>query len=151
MNEEEKLQFIDYLIDLAFFNDKLSKREMRLIYNAGETLGISKKEVKSILTIRYKYYQEKARKARQRRSQNYQSNRKTSKARPTKNRINESLKILGLSLGKIDKNEVRKAYRSLVKKHHPDRFHGKSTEEQQKAHERFIALNMAYEYLNSLT
>lgn len=155
LNSEEKLQFIDYLVDLAFFNEKLSKRELHLIYNAGQTLGVSKKEVKSILTIRYQFYQEKAKKAREqrRRSSNssQQSKRNTNRAGSIKNSTNEALKILGLSPGKVDKNEVRKAYRNMVKKHHPDRFHNKSKEEQQKAHERFIALNKAYEYLNTLT
>lgn len=144
LDEEHKLQFIDFMVDLAFFNEKLSKREMILIYNAGRAFGISRNEVKSILTMRYKFYQDKRRREQEHR-------RKTrATRRPSVNLKKQALKILGLSPTVNDFNEVKKAYRNMAKKHHPDRFHNDSEQEKEKAHERFTEINTAYEYLEQV-
>jgi len=143
LNQEEKLQFIDFMVDLAFYNEKLSRREIRIIYDAGAAFGISEKEVKSILTMRYKFYQDKRRKEEE------EKNRKRRNAeKPLRNLKNEALKILGLSPFTHDISVVKKAYREMAKKHHPDRFHNHGKREQEKAHERFTEINKAYEYLN---
>ncbi|PHR46711.1 MAG: hypothetical protein COA32_09520 [Fluviicola sp.] len=142
--EEEKLQFIDFMVDLAFYNEKLSRRELGLIYEAGKVFGIPKIEVKSILTMRYKFYQDKRRREQEHR-------RKTrATRRPKKNLKNEALKILGLTQNITDFDVVKKAYRNMAKKHHPDRFHNDSEQEQEKAHERFTEINTAYEYLEQV-
>jgi uncharacterized tellurite resistance protein B-like protein len=144
LDEEHKLQLIDYMVDLAYFNEKLSRREMRLIYYAGKILGISQNEVKSILTMRYKFYQDKRRREQEHR-------RKTrATRRPTRNVRNEALKILGLAQNISDFDIVKKAYRNMAKKHHPDRFYNESEQEQEKAHERFTEINNAYEYLEQV-
>ena len=41
--------------------------------------------------------------------------------------------------------EIKKAYRTLVKKHHPDRFATNSIEQQKIAESRFIEIQKAYE------
>jgi len=144
LDEEHKLQFIDYMVDLAFFNEKLSRREMRLIYYAGKVFGIPQNEVKSILSMRYKFYQDKQRRE--------QEQRRKSRAtrRPSVNLKKQALQILGLSPTVKDFTEVKKAYRNMAKKHHPDRFHNDSDQEKEKAHERFTEINTAYEYLEKL-
>jgi DnaJ-domain-containing protein 1 len=144
LNQEEKLQFIDFMVDLAFYNEKLSRREIRIIHNAGAYFGISEKEVKAILTMRYKFYQDKRRKEQEK------NQKSRSIKRPSRSLKNEALKILGLSLSTRDLGDVKKAYREMAKKHHPDRFHNHSKTEQEKAHERFTAINKAYEYLNQI-
>jgi outer membrane receptor protein involved in Fe transport len=58
----------------------------------------------------------------------------------------ELLGILGLS-GDPTRQEVGAAYRKLAARHHPDRFHGASLEEQNAAAARFIELTRAYEEL----
>lgn len=50
--------------------------------------------------------------------------------------------VLGLSMT-ADADQVRAAYRKLVKQHHPDQF--QDPEEKQQAHERMMAINAAYE------
>ena len=141
LDQEHKLQFLDYMVDLAFHNEKLSRREMRLIYHAGNTFGIPHNEVKSILTMRYKFYQDK-----RRREQEHRRNTRATR-RPTRNLKNEALKILGLAQNVTDFEVVKKAYRNMAKKHHPDRFHNESEQEKERAHERFTEINTAYEYL----
>ncbi len=144
LNDSQKLQFIDYLVDLAFYNKKLSSREMRLIYLAGTTFGYSKKEVKSILSIRYKFYQDKEQRERKHR----RKTRTTRGARRSKK--NEAYKILGISDFSTSFDEVKKAYRDQAKKYHPDRFYNSSEEEQEKANERFAVINNAYDYLETV-
>lgn len=144
LDEEHKLQFIDFMVDLAFHNEKLSRREMNLIYSAGRVFGIPKIEVKSILTMRYKFYQDKRRREQEHR-------RKTrATRRPSVNLKKQALRILGLEPNVTNFNEVKNAYRQMAKKHHPDRFHNDSEQEQEKAHERFTEINTAYEYLEQV-
>ena len=45
------------------------------------------------------------------------------------------------------KEEIKKAYRELVKKHHPDRFHGKEKSLQDTAEARFIEIQKAYDLI----
>jgi DnaJ-domain-containing protein 1 len=144
LDEEHKLQFIDFMVDLAFHNEKLSKREMNLIYFAGRVFGIPHNEVKSILTMRYKFYQDK----RKREQEHRRKTRAT--RRPSVNLKKQALQILGLSPSVTDFDEVKKAYRNIAKKHHPDRFYNDSEQEKEKAHERFTAINTAYEYLEQV-
>lgn len=141
LDEAQKIQFIDYLVDLAFYNEKLSSREMKLIYKAGDYLNYSRDEVKSILTMRYKFYEEKQKREREQR----QERRK--KVRPRRSKKREALRILGLQNEPDSFGTIKKAYRKMAKKHHPDRFHNESKEEKKKANERFAIINEAYEYL----
>jgi DnaJ like chaperone protein len=144
LDKEHKLQFIDFMVDLAFYNEKLSKREMTLIYSAGRVFGIPRNEVKSILTMRYKFYQDKRRREQEHR-------RKTrATRRPSVNLKKQALRILGLEPNVTNFDEVKKAYRQMAKKHHPDRFYNDSEQEQDKAHERFTEINTAYEYLEQV-
>jgi hypothetical protein len=56
----------------------------------------------------------------------------------------EAFKILGLS-SNITKVELKKAYRVLAKKYHPDKFYGQSPEKIKKAEEQFEEIKKAYE------
>lgn len=56
------------------------------------------------------------------------------------------LRILGLT-GAVTRQELSAAYRRLVLQHHPDRYHGASSEEQSGAAARFIEITRAYEEL----
>jgi DnaJ like chaperone protein len=144
LDKSERLQFIDYLVDLAFYNSKLSSREMKTIYDAAQILGMSRNQIKSILTIRHKFYQEKEDRERKRRREN------TRPKIAVKSKKKEALKILGIGKESANFNEVKKAYRTMAKKHHPDRFHNSGKREQEKANERFAIINQAYEYLEEL-
>lgn len=56
------------------------------------------------------------------------------------------LQVLGLP-AEASRRDVIAAYRRLVAQHHPDRFHGRSVEEQSSAAQRFIEITRAYEEL----
>lgn len=56
--------------------------------------------------------------------------------------------ILGV-VENADETEIRKRYRQLAKKYHPDKFARESKDKQEQAHQRFIEIQEAYEYLLS--
>lgn len=58
----------------------------------------------------------------------------------------ELLSVLGLS-GAPTRQEIGLAYRKLVARHHPDRFHTAAPEERDAAAARFIEITRAYENL----
>lgn len=135
MPAEERIQIIDFLADLTFYNHTASRQEVRMINHAAKVLGISKAEVSSILSIRFEYYE---------RLRNQQQSRSTRVS--THSKRTSCLKILGLDeTATIDL--IKSTYRNLAKKLHPDRFIRLSESEQQMAHERFTEINLAYEYL----
>lgn len=146
MSKEDRIQVVDFMVDLAFFNGQLNKRELKLIYLAGEVLEVPRHEIRSILGIRQNHYRQKE--ARER-AQREQQRKRTTSSRPFRSstKKNTSLKVLGLPNTTNSFQEVRNAYRSLARKHHPDRYMNASETEQQMAHERFTQINLAYEYL----
>jgi DnaJ-class molecular chaperone len=58
----------------------------------------------------------------------------------------ELFAVLGVAEG-ATRAEVVAAYRKLVARHHPDRFHGGAAEERSAAAARFIEITRAYEEL----
>lgn len=58
----------------------------------------------------------------------------------------EALDILGLDQG-ADRRQLRKAYRRLALRHHPDRFPDPA--QKRAAEERFLQVRDAYEFLRS--
>ena len=58
-------------------------------------------------------------------------------------------RLLGLLelTGDVSRRELTAAYRKVVARHHPDRFHGSAAAERELAAERFIAVTRAYEGL----
>ena len=60
--------------------------------------------------------------------------------------IQLACKIIGVS-EQATMLEIKKAYRSLVKLHHPDRFATESLAQQQIAEQKFIEIQKAYEIL----
>lgn len=55
-------------------------------------------------------------------------------------------KVLGVT-SSVSKEELKKVYRTLAKKFHPDKFHGKSEELITKAEEKFEEITRAYEFI----
>jgi DnaJ-domain-containing protein 1 len=141
LDVDQRIQLLDYLIDLGFHNGILNKQEMGFVYFVGRHLHITDGEVRSMLNIRFSYHQ---------RVHEEKQNRRQSTDRERPNRKSSALKVLGLPVNTADFDTVRKAYRSLARKHHPDRYNKTSAEEQKMAHERFTEINLAYEHLKTI-
>ena len=68
-------------------------------------------------------------------------------ASSSENGIEKDLQILGLSAG-ASPAEVKKAYRELVKRWHPDRFHSQSPMERRQADEKIKNITGAYQRIS---
>ena len=127
---KQRVQIIYFLTGLSFIDGRINRNELNLLKHFCELTGVTTQEFNSILGM-HQTYEQKSQQAKK-------------AAPPQKNLIQRSAQILGIS-EKATIEEVKKAYRKLVKLHHPDRFHNESEEQQQIAQERFLKIQKAYE------
>ena len=133
---KDRVQIIYFLVGMAFIDGAVNERELHLMNNLAMRLGLTPKEFESILAM-HQTYEQKSWKAKQK------------SAVPVVSKLKLSTQILGVS-EHATMDEIKKAYRSLVKKHHPDRFFNESEEQQKIAQERFMNIQKAYELLEIL-
>lgn len=138
---KEAIDLLDFLTDLAFYNEVINRKEISFLLHIGKQLKIEQQTIKSIIGIR-----ENQRRERQRR-QKKQTN--SNRVKGKNYYRNKYLSIFGLS-SQANFSDVKKAYRKLAKELHPDRFHRKTEAEQNAAHERFTGINIAYDKLKEM-
>lgn len=113
---------------------------MAILIELKTLLEINEKEfrrIRSIYTQRFERERENESKKQQTQKPSYSSSQRA---------IRLSCEIIGVS-EHASMDEIKKAYRSLVKIHHPDRFATDTKEQQGIAEERFIEIQQAYEIL----
>lgn len=133
---KDRVQIIYFLVGMGFIDGVINEKELQLLNNLAMQLGLTPKEFESMLGM-HQTYEEKSYKAKQ----------KTEV--PVVSKLKLSTQILGVS-EHASMDEIKKAYRSLVKKHHPDRFFKDTPEQQKIAQERFMHIQKAYEILEIL-
>lgn len=133
-NSSMRVQIVYFLVGLAIQTDKLSNRELVFIEKVNEHLGFDLENLNRIIAIYTSYFEEKQR-----------QKEKTDK--PVKD-LSIYLKILGLNK-KHTKIELKSAYRSMAKLHHPDHYATESQSQQNIAEEKFIEIQKAYEILSA--
>ncbi|XOV67617.1 MAG: DnaJ domain-containing protein [Fluviicola sp.] len=126
-----RMQIMYFLAGLATVDGSMNKREIELLQEVNSILELSPKDFDSIIAM---YTQKQSRKE------------STLDAMPKLTAVQLACKILGVS-EHASKEEIKKAYRDLVKLHHPDRFATQPEEHQELAEERFIEIQKAYEVL----
>jgi DnaJ like chaperone protein len=137
LTKHERNQVIYFLAGLCLVDGLFDQKEIDLLENISYELGLSKKEFESIKAI----YKQKEQRSR------YQSSSSRPKSVSAKKSIlNIAYKVLGVS-EHASMDEIKKAYRSLVKKHHPDLFATDSIEQQNIAEERFLEVQKSYEMI----
>jgi len=111
----------------------IRNRELEMLQNTAYSLHITPKEFQSILAM-------------------YRTNYEDSFEKPVSSKEKSkklALDILGVS-ETASKDEIKKAYRKLVKLHHPDKHFNKSDNQRKIARERFIQIQKAYDLLEEL-
>ena len=131
---DQRMQVMYFLAGLAMVDGRLLKAEVNLLRKLNDLLLLSPKDFDSIIAM----YQQ--------RQERQQQESKPTTVSTKKRLIQLSCKVLGVS-EHADMDEIKKAYRSLAKIHHPDRFINDSIEQQKIAEARFIEIQKAYEYL----
>lgn len=134
--EGERAQVIYFLTGLAFLDDKISDRELKFLQLINAHLNLDQDNLKRIISI-YKSYQETKEKKGSDPKNKQQFNEKKAYA-----------DILNVS-DSASSEEIKKAYRKLVKQHHPDVFINASEAQKKLAEEKFRQIQLAYEFLIS--
>jgi len=130
-DEGSRSQIIYFLTGLALVSGNVNARELNFLKQMNQDLDLSPENLTRIIAIYASYQQH-----REKESQKI-------KQKPDKNYFYE---ILGIQ-SDATPHEIKKAYRKLVKIHHPDNF-ATGTESQQKmAAEKFVEIQNAYEGL----
>lgn len=136
----QRSQLIYFLAGLAAVDGSINPREKRFLKEVAHELDITQKDFDSIMAI-YTRFEDAFN------NQQRQQRRAPSKSQSQYKR-EKAAKVLGVSIN-ASLDEIKKAYRSLAKVHHPDKFAGESERQQEIAEERFIQIQQAYELLLS--
>ncbi len=130
-DEGSRSQIIYFLTGLALINGTLNSSELAFLKQINQDLDLEPDNLTKIIAIYAAYNKHKE---------------ETTKKRNPKESKTYAYDILGVQKD-ASMEEIKKAYRKLVKIHHPDNF-ATGTESQQKmAAEKFIEIQNAYESL----
>ena len=127
-----RVQLIYFLVGLAIQTEKLTPRELIFIQEINSKLGFTADNLNRIIAIYTTYYEEKQ-----------QQEKPSSQFVHSKKSF---LSVLGLKEN-YSQSDLKTAYRSMAKLHHPDNYATESEAQQKIAEEKFIQIQKAYEYL----
>lgn len=152
---QHKYTLIYYLFELAEADNEISNVELNFIYSLAKKIGLSKKELNTITSLYYSNYipyPEAGFSKNKNHSQ--RSYKKTKTSHRTSSKIKQSKLENALSIFNLDESasfaEIKKEYRNMVRKHHPDRVAHLGDEHVKKATDFFKRITVAYEYLESV-
>lgn len=128
MPYEARVQLIKFLFGVAYSDGQVTSAEELEIRKIASYMLISQQDY---LTLRSIYFR-----------QHYQ--RQYSYSSTYSKNSDYEYEVLGLT-EQSSNDSIKKAYRSLVKKYHPDRLHNATKEDRQVAKEKFQKIQAAYE------
>ena len=134
----QKSQLLYFLAGLSIVDGSIEPQEEKLLYDLGQLLHLSHADILSVISMyqkRTNFNQES-------------SNSSTEKARLLQ-MTEQASSVLNVSIH-AGIEEIKKAYRRMVKLHHPDKFFDQSESQQKIAHERFLHIQEAYEFLDKV-
>lgn len=139
----KKSQVLYFLAGLAMIDGEMIDREYNILREMLPILGLEQKDL-DVIMASYQFKKEDSK------SQNSNSSSNSSaKNNNSSFRVETAHKVLGVTVN-ASIQEIKAAYRSLVKIHHPDKFANDSQEQIKLAHERFYKIQDAYELLDKL-
>lgn len=131
MDYENRLNLVKFLFGIAYSDGEVTASEELEIRRIASYLFINQYDYISLCSMYYKQSGYESQSARY--SQNY----------------NYDYEVLGVSESSSD-DEIKKSYRSLVKKYHPDRLQNASEEDIKVAKEKFQKIQTAYENIKKI-
>ena len=141
--ESFKLKLIQFLADFAFVDQQIHPLELQLIQSLAEKINLSKTQIDKIISPMQETQERRARAEQE----SWKNRQATSYVSP--NNKAKYCEILGVALD-ADLKQIKKAYRSLAMENHPDKFVNAEENVYQKAQQKFIEIQLAYEYLEKL-
>lgn len=137
-NKSMRIQVLYFLAGLAYIDGSIQDSERRILAQLTDYLDLTLKDLESVIGMYDAHYNRT------------QENENTNKESALETARKIAAKILGVS-PYASSDEIKKAYRQLVKLHHPDRFISASQEQQKIAEQRFIEIQKAYEFFEQQT
>lgn len=138
-SSSEKLQLIHYLAGIAYADGELAQSEYQLLVRMGTSMGLNKVTIDSIIAM-----------LNPQRANWSNQGRNTHQYRPQNNpaQVDNAFKILGVEKS-ADENTIKKAYRKMVVKHHPDKVSHLGEEHVESAKVKFQKIQEAYEMVKT--
>lgn len=132
--EGERAQVVYFLTGMAWIQGSIQDRELAFLALVNQKLGLKEENLKRILATYASYQQAQQEHSRQKQGAHSAPVRRN------------HFQVLGLKECATP-DEIKKAYRKLVKLHHPDVFANASEAQRCIAEENFIRIQEAYECL----
>ena len=129
--EGARSQVIYFLTGLAVINGRMNSSELNFLKKINQDLGLESENLTKIIAIYAAYSKHKE---------------ETTKKRTSGESKTYAYDILGIQKN-ATQEEIKKAYRKLVKIHHPDNFATGAESQQKMAAEKFVEIQNAYESL----
>ena len=130
MDYSTRLQLLSFLAMIAKADGTVSSEEVQAVREIGSYLQIDAVDIESILSMGY--------------SRGQRNN--GARSGSTVNELTQAYKILGISPSASD-DEVKKAYRQMALKHHPDRVATLGDDVKLAAEKKFQEINNAKEVI----
>ena len=134
---QERADLIDFLIDLVFVGDEMIDREFTALIRLGELIG-----------VQAMYIERRVIEHRKRIFGSFDGKERLHSIANSGTRRKMALAILDLGSAATE-DDIKKSYRRLVKKYHPDRNLDLNEAERAEAAQRFLEVQDAYEELIS--
>lgn len=142
----KKSNIIYFLVGIANADGEIIDKELCFIKEVNQLLDLSTSDLESVLSAFDYYHNKKRQEEQSKRDANQKGNSHSRFVDYSVILKENALKVLGLSNG-ASIEEIKAAYRKLVKENHPDHFINENEGIQKIAHERFIKIQSAYEFL----
>lgn len=136
----EKVQLLHFLVGIVCSDGLLSVKEERVLKNISRKMRVPESVLTGIFRMFNFVTEEEV--------HNRHKKRQQKSTRTSSYKLAQAFEILGLELNASD-SQIKKAYRKLAMKHHPDRLAHLAEEHQKSAKEKFQAISDAYEFIKS--
>ncbi|GAB5418914.1 MAG: hypothetical protein Crog4KO_01050 [Crocinitomicaceae bacterium] len=146
LSPAERSDLVYLLIELAYLDESLLAREYAFLVKLMKSFKLPLEDLKSMMAS---HRQRMAREEGQRQNREREQRKTYQKTKkPSKTARELAFEVLGIA-SNSDEAAIKKAYRNLVKKHHPDRFAGSDEAIIKAAESRFIEIQNAYEIVSA--
>ena len=131
MSMPNRHQLIQYLCQIAIADGDVDREELRVLHTIAQYLRIPPRDLESIKAMYF-------------RTQSNSSRSRSSYNTPRSSNLSDDYKVLGLDKLASD-NDLKKSFRKLAIKYHPDKVANLGEDHQKAAKDKFQKLTAAYE------